>query len=97
MQGGEWLRIDMVTEQTLSRIVVDSSGTVGDRMRGYAVYVSDDADNWGEAAATGGAADESGVTEIGFPQPVSGRYLIIEQTGSDEIAWWSVYEVEVYP
>lgn len=98
MQGGEWLQIDMGSAQTVSRIVVNYEEEVNDRFRGYAVYVTDDPDpeQWGTAVAEG-MGDESGVTEIELDEPATGQYLVIEQTGSDDTAWWSVYELNVYP
>jgi F5/8 type C domain len=92
-QPGQFLQIDMLKNQRIDGIVLDSQGNPFDYPRGYTVHVSNDAVQWGEAIATG--VGTQAVTNIQFSAR-SARYIRIEQTGSDSNHWWSVHELTVY-
>ncbi len=52
---GQWFVLDMAWEREVRRVILDATPSGGDYPRGYAVYVSNSADNWGEPVATGEA------------------------------------------
>ncbi len=82
----------MGTTQTFSKLVLDAGSSTNDYPRGYAVYVSNDGQNWGSAIAN--SSGSSAVTTITFPTQ-SARYIKIVQTGSTGW-WWSIAEFNVY-
>ncbi len=90
-QSGEMnLEIDLGQEQTFTEIVVDSSLSIGDYLRTYAVQTSDDGTTWTDVAAGPGRA---GVTVIALPATTT-RYLRILSTGSSG-SWWSIHELNL--
>jgi len=86
---GQFLAIDMQASYAIHTVILDQGSSAGDFPAGYAVYVSNDKNNFGAPVATGiGTRDK---TEINFPT-VEGRYVKIEQTGVKG-NYWSVHEV----
>ena len=71
------LEIDLGQAQTFTEIVLDSSLSIGDYLRTYAVQTSDDGTTWTDVAAGPGRA---GVTVIALPATTT-RYLRILSTG----------------
>ncbi len=91
--NGQSFQVDMQTQQTFSKIVLDATNSPNDYPRGYAVYVSNDGSNWGSAVATG--AGSGAVTTITFSSQTA-RYIKVVQTASTGW-WWSIDEFNVYP
>jgi len=90
---GQYFQIDLGSSQSFSKLVLDTTNSPNDYPRGYAVYVSNDGQNWGNAIASGSGS--SAVTTITFPT-VAARYIKIVQTGSSTSWWWSIHELNVY-
>jgi len=90
--NGQYFQVNMGTTQTFSKLVLDAGSSTNDYPRGYAVYVSNDGQNWGSAIAN--SSGSSAVTTITFPTQ-SARYIKIVQTGSTGW-WWSIAEFNVY-
>jgi hypothetical protein len=90
MLPGDWFQLDLGSQQTFNQLVLDTSGSSGDFVRQYQVYVSGDGTNWGQPIATGPG---STVTKILFPQ-VGGRYIRVVNEGSAG-SWWSIHELNV--
>jgi HEAT repeat protein len=84
--------IDQGAEYEVSKIVLDSTPSANEYPRGFKVFVSNDQNNWGAPVAEGKGS--GAVTQIAFP-PMSGRYIKIVQTGSDEKASWSIHELKI--
>jgi hypothetical protein len=85
-----WFQLDLGAGKTVTKLVLDASGSPGDYPRGYEVYASNDPTDFGEPIATG--QGESAVVEIVLPE-TSQRLLRIVQTGSSGGLWWSIHEV----
>jgi hypothetical protein len=90
MQPGDTFQVDLGARQTFNQIVLDTTGSSGDFVRQYQVFVSDDGTNWGQPIATGPG---STVTKILVPQ-VTARYVRIVNEGSAG-SWWSIHELNV--
>jgi F5/8 type C domain len=69
--AGQWFSIDMISPQTFSQITIDPAGSTGDWTRGYQVFVSNDAVNWGTPVASGTGA--AGVLTVAFPTSATRR------------------------
>jgi RHS repeat-associated protein len=89
--NGQNFQVDMLQQQSVSGVVMNSDGSTNDYARGYQIYVSNDTSNWGAAVATGTAT--SSPISVTFAKK-SGRYLKIVQTGSAS-NWWSIAELTV--
>ncbi len=92
-QSGDYFQVDMQSTQQFSKIVLDTTGSENDYPRGYAVYVSNDGNNWGSAIASGSGS--SPVTTITFATQ-SARYIKVVLTAGDGLWWWSIHEFTVY-
>ena len=90
--NGQYFQIDLGSSQSFSKLVLDATNSPNDYPAGYAVYVSNDGQNWGSAIASGSGS--SAVTTISF-STVAARYIKIVQTGSSGW-WWSIHELNVY-
>jgi len=93
MRGGEWFKLELDAYQTITGIVLDTSGSNADYPRGYEVYVSRGSIGAGQLVAKG--KDTSPVTKITFDKPASGRVLKIVQTGRSEGYFWSIHELTI--
>lgn len=93
MKPGMWFAFDMGERVHLRSIVLDSSRSSGDYPRGYAVYVTNDPEHWGEPILTGKGT--SAITELPLPEGTSGQHVKIEQTGEFNL-YWSIHELSVY-
>lgn len=91
--AGQTLQIDLGASETFDRIVLDSDDSPSDYPRNYALYVSDDGDEW-ETVVYNGAGDSS-TTTIDFHDQTA-QYILIEQLGSSDDSWWSVHELSIY-
>lgn len=90
---GQYLLVDLGSEQTFDRIVLDSEASKNDYPRNYAISVSDDNSNWQTVVYNG--AGDSATTTIDFHDKTA-RYIKIEQTGSSSKYYWSVHELAIY-
>lgn len=93
MKPGMWFAFDMGESVPLRSIVLDSARSRGDYPRGYAVYVTNDSENWGEPILTGNGT--TAITELAFPEGTSGQHVKIEQTGEFNL-YWSIHELAVF-
>ena len=89
----QWFTIDMAEKKAFSKIVIDNSWALWDSPNRYSVSISDDGVNWSQSIAQG--KGELGITTISFPVQ-SARYVRINQTGTDSVYYWSIYELDVY-
>jgi uncharacterized protein YjdB len=89
---GQWYTLDMKSNRTFNKIILDATLSPYDSPKGYNVYVSNDGTNWGSPVALG--TGSSGITVINFPTQ-NARYIKIIQTASSDIFWWSINEYYV--
>jgi hypothetical protein len=101
--GGEWFQVDFGVPVTLNHINLDSFGlgtdncasSGNDYPRHYEVRVSNTSIDKEAAVLTEGEGTP-GNTLIQLPQPATGRYLLISQTGfTMQTIWWSIHELNV--
>ncbi len=90
MAPGDWFQVDLGAKTSFSEVQLDTSGSPGDFVRGYEVYVSDDGTTWGEPIARGGGRTQLRV----LVPPVEARYVRVVNTGSSG-SWWSIHELNV--
>ncbi|MGC3956572.1 MAG: discoidin domain-containing protein [Verrucomicrobiota bacterium] len=90
--NGQWLQVDMAGTNTISKLLLDASGSPSDYPRGYRVNLSLDGVNWSGPVATGVGAT---LTFITFTKQAA-RYVRITQTGAVSGLWWSVHELNVF-
>ncbi len=86
---GMWFYVDMGASYTLNNINLLGNN---DFPVGYALYVSQDGENWGTPIASGAGAAPS--FDITFP-PVTARYLRLVSTVNAPTSWWSINELNV--
>lgn len=91
---GEYVTIDFGKTERFNRIVIDNYTKTTDHLRGYALYVSNDGESFGEPVVTGKAALETILT-IDFPTQEA-RYLKIQITEADATKYWAIYELNVF-
>lgn len=89
---GQWFEVDMKTDQTFDKIVLDTTWAQWDTPAEYSVSVSKDGTNWSDPIAKGHG--QLGITNISF-SPQTARYIKITQTGTDPKYHWSIYELDV--
>lgn len=87
--GGEYFQIDFGSEQSVSRLVLDATGSANDVPVGYEVYASNDPNDFGDPIVSG-AGDV--VTTIDITG-TRARYVRIVQTGTNDEYWWSIHEL----
>ena len=90
---GDWFAIDMQTPQTFSSVILDNTWAIHDSPAGYALYATNDKNNWGKPIAEG-KGSSTGITVITFKDQQA-RYIKIEQAGAKN-QYWSIFEVDVY-
>jgi hypothetical protein len=90
--GAEWIILDMKAAQAFNTILLDQNDG-GDYPREYAVYVSDDASNFGEPVVSGTGTDK--ITRIDLAVDQTARYIKIAQTANAYGIYWSINELDV--
>ncbi|NOU69400.1 hypothetical protein GC096_35875 [Paenibacillus sp. LMG 31461] len=89
--SGQYFSVDMLTNRTFNKLVLDTTGSSGDYPRKYEVYVSVNGLTWGTAIASGSG---NAMLSIQFPVQTA-RFIKVVQTGSVG-AFWSIHEFNVY-
>jgi len=89
---GQWFQLDLGNLQTIGKVILDSSMSVGDEPAGYTLSTSANGTHYEEVATGAGATN--GVTQIHFANRLA-RFIRVTQTGSKSNRWWSIHEIEV--
>lgn len=93
--GDEWLQVDFGQIVTLSQINLQQAEvSANDYPRGFTITVSNTDQNITGTPSFSGMGKSGVSTTILLPSFVTGRYLLIEQTGAS-LSWWSAVELEV--
>ncbi len=96
---GQFFQLDLGSAQSFNRVDLTLVNEIFDYPRGYEVYASNNPSSFGTPIATGsgdGPVDgNTRTTTITFPTQ-NARYLRIVQTGSDDVRYWSIYEMNVF-
>lgn len=88
---GDWLHIDLGSEQAFDTLFMNSGTNWGDYAHGYDVLVSNDNENWQEAAV--GAIGTSPSLAVALGEQ-SVRYVKIVLTEPAD-SWWSISELKL--
>lgn len=88
---GDWMQIDLGTEQSFDTLFMNSGTSWGDYAHGYDVFVSNDGENWGEAVVHGKGSSPS--IAVSLPMQKA-RYIKVVLTSAAD-SWWSISEVKV--
>ncbi|WP_309708913.1 discoidin domain-containing protein [Armatimonas sp.] len=89
---GQYFQVDMRSNKTFDRVMLNTVTAKNEYPRGYTVLVSMNGTLWNSVATGSGA---SAVTMITFP-PQTARYIKVEQTGRTGASSWSIYDFHVF-
>lgn len=93
--GDEWLQVDFGQVVTLSQInLQQAEANANDYPRAFTITISNTDENVTGTSSFSGTGKSGVSTTILLPALATGRYLLIEQTGSS-LSWWSAVELEV--
>jgi len=95
---GMYFQVKFDSIRTLEKIVLNSTGSLNDYPRGIQVDVSTDGEKWKGVFRMEGIAlplltDGSLVIRLAKVEARTVRFI---QTGSDDKAYWSIHELEIY-
>ena len=91
--GGEWFKVDLGQATSISGVSLYLlNGNVSDYPSSYALELSSDDLTYATVATGLGGP----TTPICVPRQ-SARYVKVTQTGTGDTAWWSIYEISVFP
>lgn len=88
--NGQYYQVDLGSNQTFNRILLDTGASTSDYPRGYQIQVSTDGTSWTTVASGSGSA--AIVTDFA---PQTARYVKVVQTGTST-SWWSIAELNLY-
>ncbi|MDY7574698.1 discoidin domain-containing protein [Actimicrobium sp. CCI2.3] len=88
---GMYFQIDFGESLSFDKIEMNVGDSLGDYLRGYAIYATDDLAVLGSPIASGTGAI---VTSIVVPE-TKARYVRIVSTDSAQYNWWSIAEINV--
>jgi hypothetical protein len=93
--GDEWLQIDLGAVGTVNHLTINTASAT-DYTRHYQVRVSNTSGNMA-AQPLADADGAAGTIAVNLSKTVSGRYVLISQTGNVGAAtsWWSVNDVTI--
>lgn len=89
----QWVEVDFKLTRPFRQIVLDNNGATWGSPEEFAVFVTDDPNNPGEARVTG--SGQTGKTTIDLPANTRGRYLIVRHTGNNDDGVWAISELIV--
>jgi hypothetical protein len=92
---GQWFEVDLGSAQTFQQLILDSSSSPNNYLRGYAIYVSNNGTSWSKQPIVTGKGT-SAVTTITLPEAVTARYVRVVQTGQNPTWKWSIDEFSLY-
>ncbi|WOO40584.1 discoidin domain-containing protein [Rubellicoccus peritrichatus] len=90
---GQTFTVDFTERQLIHRILLETVDNPEDYPRGYIVRGSNNGTDYTEIISGSG---NGATTSIELSQPVTYRYIQIEQTGSSNNRWWSIHEINIY-
>ena len=92
MKGGEWFTVELLGEENIAGLALDSQGSYQDYPRKYKIEVSSNGAQWNPAIAQG---DGSALTEIVFKTPQLGRFVRVTQLGT-ATNYWGINELVLF-
>ena len=92
MKPGDWFSIDMGAEHTVHSVVMNAAKSGNDFPREYRIYTSMDGKDWFGPVGMGEGKGKLIKADI---LPTKARHVKIEQTGTTEYNWWSIYDLQI--
>jgi len=92
MKPGDWFSVDMGAEHTVHGVVMNAAKSGNDFPREYKIYTSMDGKNWFGPVGMGKGKGQ--ITNAAI-LPTKARCIKIEQTGTTEYNWWSIYDLQI--
>ena len=94
--GDEWIEVDFGALVNLTTITLNVNTNTGDYPRAYEVrFSSTKAQDFAAPIRTSGAG-APGNSVFTFSKPITGRYLLVSQTGmAEDTSWWTIAELLV--
>ncbi|MDP8244856.1 MAG: HEAT repeat domain-containing protein [Candidatus Hinthialibacter antarcticus] len=89
---GMWLQVDIGSQRSIQKIVLDSKNSGGDYPRGYQVLLSSDGISWSGPVVEG--KGETPVVALDIPNRTA-RFIKIIQTGKVDGLYWSIHELYI--
>jgi hypothetical protein len=94
--NADWLQLDFGAVVGIDHVILElGANNPTDYPRGYTVRFSNTSNDLAAPVLLSGAGQQATDTVLAFGAPVSGRYLLIAQTGTAKALWWSVAEIAV--
>ena len=93
--NADWFQLDFGALVSIDRVTLQLGNNLSDFPRGYTVRFSNTSNNFAAPVLLSGAGMQATDTVMSFAAPVTGRYLLIAQTGSVNGLFWSVAEMLV--
>jgi F5/8 type C domain len=93
--NADWFQVDFGAVVSIDQVTLQLGSNPADFPRGYAVRFSNASNNFAAPVLLSGAGKQATDTVISFAAPVTGRYLLIAQTGTVNGLFWSVAEMPI--
>ena len=93
-KGGEWLQLDFGATVTLTKLTLVLGSSVNDYPRKYATRFSNSTMNMAAPVLVSGMGAANTDTVLNFPAGTTGRFVLISQSGTAPMLWWSVAEIQ---
>lgn len=91
---GQWFHVDFGATATISEVTLQQGPHLQDYPRGYEISVSYRHTDFEAVASARGEGASVSETVIPLERRVTGRYMMIRQTGQAP-KWWSIAEISV--
>jgi hypothetical protein len=92
--GDEWLQLDFGAVVKLSKLTLVLGTSINDYPRKYATRFSNTSMNLAAPVLVSGMGAASTDTVMTFPAGSNGRYVLISQSGTASMLWWSIAEIQ---
>lgn len=88
--AGDWLRIDLGSEQSFDTLFMNSGTNWNDYAHGYEIYTSKDGENWGDPVVSSEGTSPS--IAVSLPKQTAQFVKIVLTKAND--SWWSISEIK---
>lgn len=92
MRPDDWFMVDLGAEHAIHAVVMDAAKSGNDYPREYRIETSLDGQNW---VGPIGAGKGTKALTTARCLPTRARYVKIRQTGSHDINWWSIHDLQI--
>ena len=93
MRPDDWFQVDLGEVKTVYRVVMNAAKSGNDYPREYRIQTSMNGKDWYGPI---GAGKGDGRVTTAIVLPTKARFVKIEQKGSHETNWWSMYDLQIF-